>query len=70
MFFDGHANVSLPGFPVVPTNSGILYVRVVVGGRPFIEAVFNLTVVNQKSLPKSSTLPPPTSCKFYGVIFF
>ncbi|XP_065846005.1 uncharacterized protein [Oscarella lobularis] len=61
MFFDGHANVSLPGFPVVPTNSGILYVRVVVGGRPFIEAVFNLTVVNQKSLPKSSTLPPPTS---------
>ncbi|XP_065845999.1 uncharacterized protein [Oscarella lobularis] len=58
LYIDGSVNVSLPAFPVVPTNSGILYVRIVVGGLPFIVRVFNLTVVNQKSLPKSSTSPP------------
>ena len=58
MFFDGHANVSLPAFLVVPTNGGSLYVRVVVGGLSFIVPVFNLTVVSWKS-----PTPTPTSRK-------
>ena len=60
--FDKRANVSLPAFKISPMNNGTLFVRIVVGGFPFIRPIFNLTVVSWKG-------PSPTSRK-YSVFFY